>query len=287
MGDQGIIIRGIGGFYDVQTTPNQIIRCTLRGKLRLDKKRVVVGDRVVISSTEGVIERLLPRHNELVRPAIANIDQVVVVMALAQPTPNLTLLDSILVLASNHQLDKIICFNKEDLTDEKQSIVDIYKTIGYTVLVTSTKEMHSIDTLRDRLAGKITTFAGPSGVGKSSLLNVIQPGLGLVVGTISEKLKRGKHTTRQVELIPLESGGLVADTPGFSQLGLEKISGSDVQMHFPEIWETAADCQYRGCMHHKEPNCAVKKALRHGTIVPSRYEHYLTLVAEACKQKHY
>lgn len=285
-----VIIRGVGGFYDVQTIDGQVVRCRLRGRLRLADNRVLVGDRVQITITgdlEGVIEDVLPRDNYLIRPPIANIEQAIVVMALANPEPDLQLLDRLLVLIGSQQITPIICFNKTDLCLEEQVLSIKYQQCGFTVVVTSAEKNIGILDLQNLLAGKISTFAGPSGVGKSSLLNKIEPGLELAVSEVSQKLRRGRHTTREVQLIPLSNGGLVADTPGFSQLTLPNMEPVELQEYFPEIWALAGQCRFRGCLHHKEPGCAVTAAVEEQSILESRYQNYLILLEELDKLKVY
>lgn len=283
---KNIIIRGIGGFYDVLTFDNKIIRCRLRGKLRLTESRILVGDWVVISyinDKEGVIEEILPRKNQLIRPAIANIDQAVIVLSFTAPKPDLLLLDRLLVLINAAELEPVICINKSDLCNEGLDLADnirVYQDIGYRLVITSTVDNTGIKELKELLNEKVSTFVGPSGVGKSSLLNSIVSGLKLPIGAISTKLQRGKHTTRQVELISLPCGGLVADTPGFSQLSLTGLAMEDLQKYFPEIWSTAHNCKFRGCLHHKEPECAVMKEVSLGNVSKHRYENYLALMAE-------
>lgn len=280
-----IIIRGIGGFYDVLTSDKQEIRCKLRGRLRLTQDKVLVGDWVeLVTNDDGTvsIEKILPRKNELMRPTIANIDQAIIVMALANPNPNLLLLDRLLVLVAAAGIKPIICINKTDLDDGQQleDLLSLYQNTGYKIICTNTQDQASVMALKAVLLNNVSTFAGPSGVGKSSLLNVIEEGLGLAVGTISTKLKRGKHTTRSVELIALSDGGLVADTPGFSQLTLPKLEEAGLQEFFPEIWDVADGCKFRGCYHHKEPHCAVQAQVKSGEISLSRYNNYLALLEE-------
>lgn len=281
-----IIVRGIGGFYDVLTRDAKVIRCKLRGRLRLTMDRVLVGDWVEVTplnDEEGVIEEILPRKNELVRPAIANVDQAVVVLACSDPKPYWLFLDRLLVLIEANGLEPVICFNKSDLIDEIEGyldIIEIYRAAGYPVVITSAAAGEGIEELRTLLKDRVSTFAGPSGVGKSSLLNKIESGLELAVGAISAKLRRGKHTTRQVELIQLSFGGLVADTPGFSQLSLTGIKPQELQQYFPEFYEASFDCKFRGCMHVKEPDCAVTELVNSGKISKLRYQNYLTLLEE-------
>ncbi|NLM69299.1 MAG: ribosome small subunit-dependent GTPase A [Firmicutes bacterium] len=283
--EQNIIVRGIGGFYDVLTPENRVIRCKLRGRLRLSIEKVLVGDWVeisVLNNGEGVIEKILPRKNELIRPPIANLDQAVVVLACSDPKPDWLFLDRLLVIIEANQLRPVICINKSDLLDQEQHLdrIELYQKIGYEVIVTSTVDNQGIDCLRAVLKDQVSTFAGPSGVGKSSLLNKIESGLELPVGAISTKLKRGRHTTRSVELIQLSFGGLVADTPGFSQLNLGSIRAPELQQYFPEIFTAASECKFRGCIHLKEPDCAVREMVASGEISELRYQNYLALLAE-------
>ncbi len=288
-----VIIRGVGGFYDVLTEEDVVIRCTLRGRLRLTESKILVGDRVklsIIQDQKGIIEEILPRRNELSRPPIANIDQAIIILSATTPKPDFLLLDRLLVLVEATSLQPVICINKADLFNPNctlQDFIKIYRDIGYDLIVTSTIDKTGIHQLKKILRGKISTFVGPSGVGKSSLLNNIISGLELPVGKVSEKLGRGRHTTRQVELIPLPSGGLVADTPGFSQLALANIIPEMLQEFFPEIWSAAANCKFRGCMHDREPACAVVAQVAQGTISKHRYTSYLGLLTELNSQNNY
>lgn len=288
---QGVIICSVGGFYDVKTN-GEIIRCRLRGKFRQAKQqRILVGDWVEVQplgNGEGVVESILPRQTELVRPQIANVDQVVVVSSIAKPEPNLMLIDRLLVLAEAANLRAILCINKAELDWESaRELASYYQEIGYLTLMTSVKQNMGIQELISALDEHITAFAGLSGVGKSSLLNTISPGLKLQVGEVSAKLKRGKHTTRMVQLLPLPSGGLVADTPGFSQLELGEMPQDSLKEYFPDFRELAPECKYNGCLHKKEPGCAVKAAVEADTVAEQRYRHYLSFLAEIESQKRY
>ncbi|MBM7855750.1 ribosome biogenesis GTPase [Desulfohalotomaculum tongense] len=280
---EGIVIKAYSGYYYVQDRETQWV-CRLRGKFRLTKERVLVGDRVKVKPAEkntGVIYEVLQRRNELVRPPIANVDQAVITFAACRPDPNLDLLDRFLVMAEGAGIKPVICLNKADLLEEGQPAwLEAYRQIGYTVLVTSAKDNTGIDQLKQALDNKISVFAGPSGVGKSSLLNAVHPGLKLKTGEISRKLGRGKHTTRHVELIPLQSGGLVADTPGFSSLYLPEFPAEELVYYFPELAEYAGSCRFNSCMHNKEPDCAVKEAVRLGKIDSRRYNSYLQFLSE-------
>lgn len=277
----GVIVKGVGGIYEVETEQGRL-QCSLRGKLRLSVERVLVGDRVEVSlgSGGGVVEKILPRINELVRPPVANIDQVLVVCAVRQPSPNLVLLDRILVQAELMGIASVVVFNKADLDRRRaEELRALYSSIPYPTLVTSTVTQEGIAELRQALQGKVSVLAGPSGAGKSSLLNALNPHFKLQTGEVSAKIHRGRHTTRQVELLACDQG-YVADTPGFSQLQLEPDQEDRLQFAFPEFGRYRADCRFRGCMHRREPDCAVLEALARGEIAPTRHENYLLFLQE-------
>ncbi|MBO8136588.1 MAG: ribosome small subunit-dependent GTPase A [Desulfotomaculum sp.] len=280
---EGIVVKAYSGYYYVHEGKNQWV-CRLRGKFRLTKEKVLVGDRVIVNPAEkntGMVYKVLERKNKLVRPPVANVDQAVITFAIRTPDPNLDLLDKLLIMAEGEGIKPVICINKVDLlSDGELNWLEVYRDAGYTVLVTSAVKNIGIKDLKNILAGKISVFAGPSGVGKSSLLNAIQPGLKLKTGDVSKKLKRGRHTTRHVELIPLESGGLVADTPGFSSLYLPDISSEKLAYYFPEFIKYLGQCRFSSCMHNKEPNCAVKDAVKKGEVSSRRYQSYLHFLDE-------
>ncbi|HHY90140.1 MAG TPA: ribosome small subunit-dependent GTPase A [Clostridiales bacterium] len=286
----GIIQKGIGGFYYVQTA-DEVYECKARGKFRKDKITPLVGDKVKISidpaSNLGLIEEILPRETELIRPPVANVNQAVIVFAIKQPEPNLFLLDKMLAVIEKEGLDIIICINKIDLDEEHEAaqIKSIYELAGYPVIYTSTKIPIGLEELKHRLEGKITVFAGPSGVGKSSLLNAIQPGLRLQTGKVSEKTKRGRHTTRHVELLKLDIGGWILDTPGFSALELECIEEEEVSYLFKEFSPFIEGCKFNSCKHIHEPDCAIKKCVMEGKIHPHRYESYIQFMEEVREKK--
>lgn len=279
---KGIIVKGIAGFYYVRTD-NGIYECKARGIFKKNKVTPLVGDKVNISilsenPKEGWIEEIEERNVELFRPAVANVDQAVIVFALKSPDPHLNLLDKIILLAEYSGLDLTICFNKADLIvgdSEFERYKAIYELAGYNVVMTSTKTGEGIEAVRELLKDKISVFAGPSGVGKSSMLNVVQPGLELKTGEISEKIKRGKHTTRHTELIELEFGGWVVDTPGFTSLDLNFIDMAELADLFQEFREFEGHCRFNDCMHINEPDCAVKAAVETGHIHQNRYDSYL------------
>lgn len=279
----GVIIKAYGGFYFVQIE-DRVIKCAIRGKIRRQRGQALVGDRVnvkLLKDVEGVVEDILPRSTQLARPPVANVEQSVIVFAIKNPEPNPALLDRFLVQSLVAGITPVICFNKKDLAgDTEPDIIKQYQKTGHTVLWISARTGAHIDGLRDILKDRITVFAGPSGVGKSSLLNALQPGLELKTGDISTKLKRGKHTTRHVELIPLHDGGLVADTPGFSSMHLPAMRREDLAGYFYEFAAYEGRCRFTGCLHHREPGCAVKEALEQGKISALRYGHYLDFLAE-------
>ncbi|GAW91419.1 ribosome small subunit-dependent GTPase A [Calderihabitans maritimus] len=278
---EGIVIKRYGGFYYVKTG-STVRECKLRGRFRRHKKEVIAGDRVkitVLNDRQGVIEEVLPRETELIRPPVANVEQAVIVMALTQPEPDLVLLDRLLILAEAASVTPLICFNKSDLTQER-SVAELYAHIGYRVIVSSVKTGEGLDQLKKALKDTISVFAGPSGVGKSSLLNAVEPGLSLKTGQISRKAQRGRHTTRHVELLELSFGGLVADTPGFSRLNLPNIRREEFATFFPEMDKMLGQCRFSVCLHYKEPDCAVKEAVSKGTIDAGRYSRYRQFLEE-------
>lgn len=281
---EGVVIKAYSGYYYVYDGAI-LWECSLRGKFRLAKQTVLVGDRVRVTPVKehtGRVDQVLPRTTELIRPPVANVEQAVIVFALSNPEPNLALLDRFLILAEAAAIEPLICLNKIDQNPGRREPewCRSYRRIGYRVLLTSTKTDAGIAALQEILIGRISVFAGPSGVGKSSLLNAVQPGLALKTGDISAKLKRGKHTTRHVELLTLTGGGLVADTPGFSSLNLPEMKREELQKYFPEMDQFYHECRFQGCLHHREPDCAVKKAASAGLISAERYEDYIRILEE-------
>jgi ribosome biogenesis GTPase len=274
---EGIVVKAYGGFYYVLSGGEEW-ECSLRGRFRHEKQQVLVGDRVELiprHERAGVVEKVLPRTTVLVRPPVANVDQAVMVFALRAPEPNPGLVERFLIAASVNHIEPILCFNKSDLDgDTRFEFMARYSEL-FRVLVTCARTGEGVDQLRQELQGRVSVFAGPSGVGKSTLLNTVIPGLRLKTGTISDKTKRGKHTTRHVELIGLPAGGLVVDTPGFSSLELPDMKQEELAGYFPEIAELQGECYYTGCLHDQEPGCAVKKAVESGAIQQSRHLQYL------------
>ncbi|MGI6658022.1 MAG: ribosome small subunit-dependent GTPase A [Dethiobacteraceae bacterium] len=285
-----MIIRAVGGFYDVKTAVGEEYRCRARGRFKKENTGIYVGDLVRftrLTDKEGVLEEIEPRRTLLVRPPVANVDQVIIVCTPQDPPLSLQLLDRLLVLAEAQHLKSVICVNKADLMHG--DLADFYRLYsqitGYTVLFTSAKYNQGIEQLRRELIEHVSVLAGPSGVGKSSLLNCLQPDLALKTGAISAKSKRGRHTTRHVELLSLDNGGLIADTPGFSQLELTGLSSDNLALYFPEFIAYIAACRFSSCMHEEEPECAVREAAAAGRIAQSRYENYLFFLTEIRQQE--
>ncbi|MGI6449894.1 MAG: ribosome small subunit-dependent GTPase A [Desulfitobacteriia bacterium] len=279
---QGTLIKGYAGFYYVYTT-DRVWECSLRGRFRIQKQDFLPGDRVIIlpgAGNKATIEKVLERRNYLPRPSIANVDQAILVFARQTPDPDYNLLDRLLVQIARAGIDLLLVFTKIDLIkDLNDKNIEYYRQIGYRVVNVSNKTGEGLKELPDYLTGKISVLAGPSGVGKSSLLNSLEPGRKLKTGLVSDKIGRGKHTTRHVELLPV-AGGLVADTPGFSSLYLPEMKREELQNYFPEFDQYKGDCKFKSCLHDKEPACAVKEALEDSKILPTRYEHYLQFLQE-------
>lgn len=282
----------MGGFYYVQT-PEEVIQCRARGNFREEGITPLIGDKVRIriskEDNNGYIDEIYPRETSLKRPPVANITQAIVVMSIKKPKINSWLLDRFLVMAEAEALNIVICVNKIDL-DLKASLTirDIYSKIGYKVILTSIETEEGIDELRISLHDNISVFAGPSGVGKSSLLNLIDPDYNLKIGEISEKNKRGKHTTRHTEILHLKGNSYVLDTPGFSSLDLDFI-GDETELgeYFLEIKKYSHGCKFMNCLHLNEPGCEVKKQVEEGEINPERYKNYLMFLEEIKKNRRY
>lgn len=298
---KGTIVKALSGYYYVRAedaTPNaETVQCRARGVFKNKGISPLVGDEVMFSLTEngeGTVEEILPRTSELIRPPVANVDLAILVFSVTEPSLNLQLLDKFLVHIEHAGIPAVLCLSKQDLendgleTEEAQaaaaSVQRIYRKLGYEVFGTSSRLGEGVDSLHERLKGHVAVFAGQSGVGKSSLLNAIVPGLELETNAISNRLGRGKHTTRHVELIEI-GGGLVADTPGFSQLDFTELGIEDLGYCFVEMRELSPECKFRGCTHVHEPGCAVLAAVEAGDIEPSRHEHYLLFMAEMKEKK--
>lgn len=289
---QGKIIKGIAGFYYVHVVHSGIYECKAKGVFRNKKIKPLVGDNVEIEILDegnriGNIINIYDRENELIRPAVSNISQALVVFAIANPMPNLNLLDRFLVMMERNEIDTIICFNKIDLADEEEilKLRDIYVKAGYHVMFTSTKENMGIEEVLRVIDGKTTAFAGPSGVGKSSLLNALIPEANSQTGEISEKIKRGKHTTRHTEIFNVSDDTYLMDTPGFSSLYVNDFEKEELKNYFREFIEYNNGCRFTGCVHVNEPDCLVKEAVENGGINRSRYDNYILMYEEIKNKK--
>lgn len=273
----GIIIKGVGGFYYVKAADSSIYECKARGVFRKERITPTIGDRVEIevSAGKGAITRIYPRKTLLIRPSVANVDTLMLVIAAASPQPNLTLADKMLINAQINGIEPAVCINKSDLAS-RNDIKEIYEKALIPVFCASAEKHEGIDQLKKFIKGRVTAFAGLSGVGKSSLLRLITDNE-IETGEVSEKIQRGKHTTRHVELFELEDDGFVLDTPGFSSLEVEGIKADSLQDYFPEMQSVKNNCRFRGCAHISEPDCAVKKLVKSGNMSESRYESYKEL----------
>lgn len=273
---EGRIIKGIGGFYYVKTTDG-IYECKARGRFRHDGVMPMVGDKVTISLKNGMgsIESIETRSSMLTRPPVANINQLVVVVSVLEPEPNPDVIDYFLLMGEIVNIQTVLCINKTDLSADGAIILkSIYEKAGYRIICTSAVSGEGIDKIRELLCGRVTAFAGNSGVGKSSLLNAVGMDVVLKTGEVSDKIKRGRHTTRHVELLELSFGGYVLDTPGFSSLELPDIKAEELELYFREFQKHLGTCRFRGCAHINEPGCTVRAAVEAGEISQQRYESY-------------
>ncbi len=279
----GIIIKGIGGFYYVKAEDGEVYECRARGIFRKENVKPAIGDRVEIEllGGKGNVVKIEKRRTFLVRPPVSNIDNIMIVAAAKSPDPDFLLIDKMLVTAEFKGITPLICINKTDL-DSGEDIILHYKSSGYPIITVCAEESLGIDKLKEVLAGKITAFAGLSGVGKSSILNKLVKD-SAKTGDIS-KINRGRHTTRHVELFELDFGGFILDTPGFSSYELENIKAGDLWQYFPEMRDCEGLCRFKGCAHVNEPDCAVKEKLINGEIHPGRYENYKEIY-ELLKQR--
>lgn len=278
---QGLIVKGIGGLYYVDVE-EKVIECKARGKFRHKGETPMIGDEVIIEEEngKGVITEILKRKNQLIRPAVANVTQAFVVVTSKNPDLNLSLLYKFLVLCEYNHVVPIICFNKMDIeSDYSKEIGNMLNEAGYEIMYVQGKHGVGIEQLKEKIKGNITVFCGPSGVGKSTILNKVLGRDAMKTGDISDKLKRGKHTTRHSELIRIEDGFLV-DTPGFSSLELDFIDKEELQHLFPEFEEFKDGCKFNNCVHYKEPGCTVKQKVESGQINKSRYEFYIKTLEE-------
>lgn len=290
----GKIIKGIAGFYYVHTAHGKIYECKAKGIFRYKNVKPLVGDNVtfdIINEEEatGNIVEIQQRKNTLIRPEVANIDQVLIVFALSHPAPNLNLLDRFLVMMETQDIPCIIAFSKSDLVsdDEIRKLCDIYEGAGYKSLFISTLEDINIDKIEEILEGRTTALAGPSGVGKSTLLNRLVPGANMETGDISRKIQRGKHTTRHSEIFDINERTYLYDTPGFSTVYIKDMEKEELKFYFPEFNAYEEMCRFHGCVHVNEPGCGVKEAVSQDRISPERYKNYLLMYHELKNIKKY
>ena len=291
---QGKIIKGIAGFYYVHVEGQGIYECKAKGIFRKDHKKPLVGDDVDVEVLDeeqklGHIREILPRKSALIRPAVANVDQALIIFAIVKPNPNFNLLDRFLIRMERQNLPTIICFNKQDIAtpEEKEVLQKAYETCGYQVLFISALEEEGLEQVRHILIGKTTAVAGPSGVGKSSLINRLAPKANMETGAISEKIERGKHTTRHSEIIALGENTYIVDTPGFTSLDISEITKEELGSYYPEFVQYEPYCKFSGCAHISEPSCGVKDAVAEGKISQVRYDNYKVLYQELKEIKRY
>lgn len=290
---QGRIIRGIGGFYYVYVSGKGILECKAKGVFRKNKLKPLVGDFVEVSllseEGKGNIDQVLERKNELIRPAVANIDQALVIFSMTGPEPNLNLLDRFLIMMQQKEIPGILVFNKCDLVGEEQRerLRSVYEKSGCKILFVSAKKQQGIREIKELLKKKTTTVAGPSGVGKSSLINLLQSSVNMETGSISEKIQRGKHTTRHAEFIFMGEDSYILDTPGFSSLAVFDMEKEELEQYYPEFEEYKENCRFHGCSHTHEPGCRIKEAVEEGNINKERYHNYLLIYEELKNKKKY
>lgn len=291
---QGKIIKGIAGFYYVYAEGHGVYECKAKGIFRKDHVKPLVGDDVIVDILDeaqmlGNIRQILPRKSALIRPAVANVDQALIIFAIVKPNPNFNLLDRFLIRMERQKLPTIICFNKQDIAsgEEKEALRRAYETCGYRVCFVSALENEGLGQIKEMLAGKTTTVAGPSGVGKSSLINRLAPEANMETGAISEKIERGKHTTRHSEIIALGDETYIVDTPGFTSLDISEITKEELSSYYPEFAQYEPYCKFSGCAHISEPSCGVKDAVENGRISRVRYENYKVLYQELKEVRRY
>lgn len=290
----GKIIKGIAGFYYVHVEGEGIYECRAKGIFRNEKIKPLVGDNVEMEVTdeqdmEGNIREILPRRSALIRPAVANVDQAMIIFAIVKPNPNFNLLDRFLIRMERQNLPTIICFNKQDIAsyEEKEALRRAYETCGCQVLFISAFKNEGLEQVWQLLAGKTTTVAGPSGVGKSSLINRLSPEANMETGEISARIERGKHTTRHSEIIALGKETYIVDTPGFTSLDISEITKEELGQYYPEFVQYEPYCKFSGCAHINEPSCGIKNAVAEGKISSVRYDNYKVLYQELKEVRRY
>ena len=291
---QGKIVKGIAGFYYVHVVESGVYECKAKGVFRKDGQKPLVGDNVEIDVLEeeektGNIIKILPRKNELIRPAVANVDQALVVFAVTKPKPHFNLLDRFLIMMESKKVPVILCFNKKDIAGNPQiqELREIYENCGYPIVFASARKEENISEIKAFLEGKTTVIAGPSGVGKSSIINLLQNDIRMETGEVSRKIDRGKHTTRHSELITINENSYIMDTPGFSSLYVNEFDKEELKYFFTEFAPYEGHCRYNGCVHVHEPGCAVKEALEKGEIHKVRYNNYLDMYDELQRKRRY
>ena len=291
---QGKIVKGIAGFYYVHVVESGVYECKAKGVFRKDGQKPLVGDNVEIDVLEeeektGNIIKILPRKNELIRPAVANVDQALVVFAVTKPKPHFNLLDRFLIMMESKKVPVILCFNKKDIAGNPQiqELREIYENCGYPIVFASARKEENISEIKAFLEGKTTVIAGPSGVGKSSIINLLQNDIRMETGEVSRKIDRGKHTTRHSELITINENSYIMDTPGFSSLYVNEFEKEELKYFFTEFAPYEGHCRYNGCVHVHEPGCAVKEALEKGKIHKVRYDNYLDMYDELQRKRRY
>lgn len=291
---QGKIVKGIAGFYYVRVAGSGVYECKAKGIFRKDNQKPLVGDNVKIEvldekEKKGNLEQILPRKNALIRPAAANIDQALVVFAVTKPKPHFHLLDRFLVMMEQLEIPVVLCFNKKDLAEEEEmeKLREIYRACGYPLIFTSARQRENVSEVLEALQGKTTVIAGPSGVGKSSLINLLSPEADMETGGISKKIDRGKHTTRHSELFCVAEQSFIMDTPGFSSFYINDMEKEDLKYCFREFLPYEGKCRFQVCSHIHEPDCAVKQAVEDGRIHKIRYENYVEFYQELQEKKRY